>query len=580
MLENGQFWRNRELREHVAVMDEKIAPSIVLKNSTYLNVFTNKWVDAHIWIYQDRIIYVGDKLPKKTDATEIIDCTGQYLVPGYIEPHAHPFYLYNPEEFAYHSANYGTTTLINDNNQIITLFNKQQGFEFVKDFDRLPISMFWWARYDSQSMMHMEDDVFNLSDILSWIDHPSVIQGGELTSWPQLLAGDDRLLYWIQETKKRKKRIEGHFPGASELTLTKMKLLGASGDHEAMTSAEVIKRLELGYHVTLRQSSIRSDLESLLSGLLAQGITNFDQMMYTTDGSSPSTIQSGLINQCIQIALGQDIPLIDAYKMATYNAAKYYGLDDLLGSIAPGRLAHINILYEKDDPHPLSVMAKGKWIKRDGVVMDKPRKIDWKKYNIEKAQFDFDLDEEDLQFSIPVGLKLENDVIMKPYAVDTDITSGNLPPDTGDAFLLLVDREGRWRVNSIIHGFTEKLGALCSSYTATNDIILIGKKKSDMLIAWKRMKEIGGGIVLVHQGEVLFELPLHLSGLMYDGNMEDLMDKEIHLSRILKEAGYAYSWPIHNLLLLTSTHLPYIRVTQLGLVDVMKRKVIVPANMR
>lgn len=580
MLENGQFWRNKALREHVAVVDGKIAPTIVLKNSTYLNVFTSNWIDAHIWIYQDRIIYVGDALPTNNESTEIIDCTGQYIVPGYIESHAHPFYLYNPEEFAYHCAEYGTTTLINDNNQMISLFNKQNSFQLIKDFDRLPVSMFWWARYDSQSMMHMEEDVFNLSDILAWIDHPSVMQGGELTSWPQLLSGDDRLLYWIQETKKRKKRVEGHFPGASEWTLTKMKLLGASGDHEMMTSEEAIKRLELGYHITLRQSSIRPDLKRLLSGIIAKGITNFDQMMYTTDGSAPSTIKKGLINQCIQIALDEGVPLVDAYKMATYNVAKYYGKDDLLGSIAPGRLAHINILYEKDDPHPLSVLAKGEWIKRDGVSVPRTKKIDWEKYGIEKANFDFDLDEEDLQFSIPVGLKLENDVIMKPYAVNADITAGDLPEDTKDAFLLLIDREGKWRVNSVIHGFTEKLGALCSSYTATNDIILIGKQKKDMLIAWKRMKEIGGGIVLVHNGDILFELPLNLTGVMYDGNMEDLIDKEIQLSRILIEAGYAYHWPIHNLLLLTSTHLPYIRVTQLGLVDVMKRKVIVPANMR
>src|SRR5699024_6276476 len=97
---------------------------------------------------------------------------------------------------------------------------------------------------------------------------------------------------------------------------------------------------------------------------------------------------------------------------------------------------------------------------------------------------------------------------------------------------------------------------------------------------WKRMKEIGGGIVLVHNGDILFELPLSLTGVMYDGNMEDLIDKEIQLSRILIEAGYAYHWPIHNLLLLTSTNLLYRHVTELGLVEVMKSKVIVPANMR
>src|SRR5699024_6509295 len=172
-----------------------------------------------------------------------------------------------------------------------------------------------------------------------------------------------------------------------------MKLLGASGDHEMMTSEEAIKRLELGYHITLKQSSIRPDLKRLLGGILAKGIINFDHMMYTTDRSAQSTIKKELINQCIQIAIDEDVPLVDADQMARYKGAKAYGRDDLLVSIATGRLAHINILYEKDDPHPLSVLAKGEWIKRDGVSVSRTQKIDWEKYGIEKANFDFDLDE-------------------------------------------------------------------------------------------------------------------------------------------------------------------------------------------
>src|SRR5690625_675277 len=128
MLEQGQFWRNRDLRAHVAVVDEKIAPTIILKNGTYLNVFTKKWLRANIWIYKERIIYVGNKMPDTTENTEVIDCTGQYLVPGYIEPHAHPFQLYNPEEIALHGAKFGTTTFINDNIRLLSLFDKKKAF--------------------------------------------------------------------------------------------------------------------------------------------------------------------------------------------------------------------------------------------------------------------------------------------------------------------------------------------------------------------------------------------------------------------------------------------------------------------
>src|SRR5699024_998660 len=223
MLEQGQFWRNRELREHVAVVENKIAPTIVFENCTYLNVYTKKWMQGNVWIYKDRIVYVGDRMPEKTNGTEIMECTGQYIVPGYIEPHSHPFQIYNPEEFARHVAKFGTTTLINDNLRLLSLLDKNQAFSLIQDFHNLPMSMYWWGRYDAQSMLRDNEENFNTKDILSWINHPSVIQGGELTSWPQLLAGDDRLLYWIQETKKLRKRVEGHFPGASKDTLARLK---------------------------------------------------------------------------------------------------------------------------------------------------------------------------------------------------------------------------------------------------------------------------------------------------------------------------------------------------------------------
>src|SRR5690625_2570188 len=160
MLEQGQFWRNRELREHVAVVENKTAPTILLTNCTYLNVFTKRWLPANIWIYKDRIVYVGDQLPERTDNTEIIDCTGQYLVPGYIEPHAHPFMLYNPEALALHAAKFGTTTMINDNIRLLSLFDKKKAFAVMEDFHHLAVSMFWWGRYDAQSMLQDDEQSY------------------------------------------------------------------------------------------------------------------------------------------------------------------------------------------------------------------------------------------------------------------------------------------------------------------------------------------------------------------------------------------------------------------------------------
>src|SRR5699024_12883482 len=97
--------------------------------------------------------------------------------------------------------------------------------------------------------------------------------------------------------------------------------------------------------------------------------------------------------------------------------------------------------------------------------------------------------------------------------------------------------------------------------------------------AMERMKEIGGGIVIVHEGEILMELPLHLHGQMYNGTMAELIEWEMSCIQLLKEARYQFEDPVFNLLFLSSTHLHYIRISPMVFIDMMKRVIIVPSNM-
>ncbi|GAB2547433.1 adenine deaminase C-terminal domain-containing protein [Gracilibacillus alcaliphilus] len=573
-------WRNKEIRRQVAVIDEKEKPTLILQNAYYLNVFLRKWVEAHIWIYQDRIVYVGANLPKSLAGVEVVDCSGKYIVPGYIEPHAHPFQLYNPYELAMHAGQTGTTTLMNDNLPWLYLIGREKAFSLIEDFMKLPVSMYWWARFDSQSEINEEQEIFNDVDIHEWLQHEAVVQGGELTAWPQVMKDDDRILYWMQEAKRLRKPVEGHFPGASEKTLVKLKLLGVSSDHEALSGEEAYRRIMMGYRVGLRNSSIRPDLKRILTELQEMGLDSYDFLTLTTDGSTPSFYENGLINQCIQIAIDSGVPIIEAYMMGTYNAAEQFHLEERLGGIAPGRTAHINILTTPDNATPESVIAKGKWLKRDGELVNQHKVINWEKYGLTKLKLDWNLQESDLQFSMPLGLKMTNDVIMKPYPISIDANTEEISDRTDETFLMLMDREGEWRVNTMIKGFTETLGGLASSYSLTGDIVLIGKSKSDLMLAFARMKEIGGGIVLVHRGKIIFELPLQIAGMMYQGEMSTLIEGDKKLRRILIEHGYQYQDPPYGLLFLSSMHLPFVRITPKGIVDVKKREVIFPAIMR
>lgn len=581
MLDQRYRWKNKQLREHVEVLDGKRAPHILLTNTTYLNQVLRKWMPANIWIYDDRIVYVGDQLPERTKNCEVVDCTGQVLVPGYIEPHAHPFQLYNPHSLSKYAASFGTTTLINDNLVLLLQLDEKKAFTLLKELRSLPSSLYWWMRFDSQTELNDEEQYISHSAVKSWLEHDTVLQGGELTGWPRLLDGDDMMLHWMQETKRMRKKIEGHFPGASEKTLAKMMLFGTDSDHEAMTGEEVMNRLLQGYYVSLRHSSIRPDLAKLLQDIHDLSIDQYDHFFFTTDGSPPSFYEQGFIDLLIKIAMESGVPTIDAYNMATINIARYYNMDYLHGNIATGRVANINFLSDASNPAPVSVLAKGKWVKRDGVAINDEPVFNWADFDFEPLQLDWDINSsEDFEFSMPFGIEMMNNVITKPYSITSDVGAEELPTGTDECFFMLIDRNGKWRINTMLKGFADRVGGLASSYTMSGDIILIGKSKKDMIVAFKHMKKIGGGLVLAEKGQVIGEVPLPLRGVMSDKCLPELIQEENKLKALLQERGYQFEDPIYTIQFFTATHLPYIRLTQRGVYDVMNKTILFPTIMR
>ncbi|MDQ0215572.1 adenine deaminase [Oikeobacillus pervagus] len=579
MLAQRYRWKSKQLRTHVSVLDGDVFPTLVLKNARFLHSVLKKWMTANIWIYQDRIIYVGDQMPKKVSG-EIMDCEPYTLVPGYIEPHVHPFQLYNPQTLAEYAAQTGTTTVINDNLMLFLLLEKKKAFSLLNELKDIPATMYWWCRFDSQTELVDEENIFSNSEVKSWLEHEAVIQGGELTGWPKLLNGDDMMLHWIQEAKRLRKKVEGHFPGASEKTLTKMTLLGVDADHEALNGEDVYKRLMQGYMVSLRNSSIRPDLEVLLKDMKEMGIDQYDMMMFNTDGSTPSFYEKGVLDWMIQKAIEHEIPVIDAYHMASYNVAKYYGIDHLHGVIAPGRVANINFLKDEMNPSPVAVLSKGQWVRKESQEIKQNISIQWGNFGMGPLHLDWELTADDLQFSMPFGIKLMNSVITKPYSIEKDITVEDLGNHDDESFLVLLDRHGKWRINSTIKGFATNVQGLASSFSNTGDIILIGKCKKEMKHAFDRLKEIGGGIVLCEKNEVIHEIPLHVAGLMSDKPMVELIEEEKKMKELIMGRGFRFSDPIYTLLFLSSTHLPYIRITPKGMYDVMKKTILFPTIMR
>jgi adenine deaminase len=571
-------WKIKDIREQVSVIDGHTAPTIVLTNTTYLHSIFKKWITANIWIKDDRIVYVGNEMPKNLEGTEIVDLAGKKVVPSYIEPHVHPFQLYNPVSFANFSAQTGTTTFISDNSQFMLLNNKKKSFEILENLSRLPFSFYWWARFDSQTEREDEGKIFSNKKVLEWLNHPDVLVGGELTAWPRLMRGDDLMLSWLQKANQLNKKVEGHLPGSSERTLARMLLFGVDSDHEAMTADEVELRLMQGYAVTLRYSSIRPDLPQILKDLVERGHDVFDHLMMTTDGSTPSFHLDGVMDKCVRAALEAGVPPIAAYQMAAYNVAKYYNMTNVHGMIATGRFANLNILQDEFSPTPLSVLSKGVWLKRDGEKVKDLEDVSFEAFN--KFTLDLTLTDDDFQFSSPIGIEMVNDVITKPYSVTATYTGNDIEKGLEESYLVVINRQGNWRINTILRGFDTSIEGFASSYSNAGDIILIGKSIKAMKQAFTKLKEMNGGIVLVENNEVVAQITLPVGGFISDIPMEQIIEQELALKQAVKERGYKHSDVIYTLLFLQSTHLPYIRITQVGLFDVLKNKVLLPSVMR
>ncbi|WP_399630670.1 adenine deaminase C-terminal domain-containing protein [Sporosarcina sp. SG10008] len=572
------MWEPKEIKDQLHMIDGKKAPDLIITNAEYLHSIYKKWVTGIIWIAGDRIVYAGKEMPVMTEGAEIFDATGKKIVPGYIEPHVHPFQLYNPRTFADYASRLGTTTFISDNLILFMSLDNETSFGLLDELNKLPFSFYWWARFDSQTILQKEAELFNLASIKEWIERPEVLVGGELTGWPRLMTGEPNMVASVNAAKIGGKKIEGHFPGASERTLARMRLLGTDGDHEAMTIEEVEARLLHGYGVTLRYSSIRPDLPHLLKDIVAKELNVFDHLMMTTDGSTPSFHLDGVMDKCIRAALEAGVPPIDAYQMASYNVARYYDMTDLHGFIATGRFATLNILEDEYNPVPTDVLSKGKWLKRENESTEPFPTIDWS--FVEAFAPNFELDESDFIFDNLVGIEMLNDVITKPYNVTIDTKVDKLADDHDESFLMLLDRNGKWHVNTIIKGFATGIQGFASSYSNTGDIILIGKDKKEMHNAFKEIKRIGGGMVLSENGGIVATLPLAIGGGLSAEPVQKLIEQEIELKKALADRGYTKGDAVYTLLFLQSTHLPYIRITQMGLYDVMKKEMIVPVTGR
>ena len=82
--------------------------------------------------------------------------------------------------------------------------------------------------------------------------------------------------------------------------------------------------------------------------------------MFCTDDKHLEDIEKdGHINYCVRKAIALGVPEVRAYKMASWNAARFYGLKDT-GAVGPGYRADLLIIDNLKEAVPSMVLKDGR----------------------------------------------------------------------------------------------------------------------------------------------------------------------------------------------------------------------------
>lgn len=546
----------------LAVSRGEAPPDLVVEGARVADVYTGTWLEANLEVAEGRIAYLGPRAPLLGPSTQRVAAQGLYLVPGYIEPHAHPWVLYNPLSLLEALVPQGVTALVYDD----LLFRNRLGAEGTLSAIqqlralRLPARVFFATRLAPQSLFLEGEEGFPL-EALPLLEDPSVALTAEITRWPRVVAGEEELLSGILQAHRAGRRAEAHGAGASYSKLVALAAAGLDADHEALTAEEILDRLRLGFWTMLRHSSLRPDLPTLLENL---PLPSSPRLMLTTDGAAPSFYVKEGFPGLLKRASSWSGPL-QALRLATLNPATFLALDGFLGGIAPGRLADFLLLEAPDAFAPLAVYVGGQLVAQEGRLLEALPPLPWKYPPLTFAQAPFGDPTRYLLGEAPI-LRLENAVITRPASGSSEAIA---------AFLL--DPRGRWRVGAWIEAFLPGLEGFATTFTAAMGLLVLGKDPKAMALAAETVAKMQGGFAWTKGDQVIWAEPLPLWGYMVNGPFTQAVAVEERLWKLAAEVGYPHGDILYSLLFLTCDFLPDLRLTPRGVWEVKKgRAVSVP----
>ncbi len=566
-----QRLEREELTRVLAVARGDRRADLLLTNVKLLDLVCGEVLDTRIAICGQTIAGVG---PDYDRAERVWDLDGLTAVPGFIDGHLHvESSLMHPFEFERLTLPLGTTAAICDPHEITNVMGDTGYSWFLRCAELMDQHLFVQTSSCVPALPGFETNggEFKLENMARYRGHPNVLGLAEMMNFPGVVNGDEEVLDKIDAYEGM--NLDGHCPMVTGKWLNAYIAAGIQNCHETITPEEGREKLQKGMALIIREGSVAKNLRTL-AGLVTE--YNSPQCFLCTDDRNPYEIfNEGHINYMLKVLIGElGMPLHVAYRLATFSAAKHFGLKRL-GLIAPGRRADIVLLNDPETVDIAEVLIGGRKVSELDLAAHTERKLERSRpprgNTIKRAP----LSAADFDYALSPG---RYNVI---EVVHNEIITHHLKPHyDGERFdqddivrIVNVERygEGRAPALGLVRGTGLKRGAIASSVAHdSHNLMAIGADGDEMAFALNTLIEAGGGFCAVEGGRVKGLLPLPIAGLLSLEPAEAIAADVTRLKAACKELGVVLDEPFLQMAFLALPVIPSLKITDRGLVDVTK----------
>lgn len=574
----------------------KIPCDLLIKNAQIVNVFTGEIYYGNVGVYNGFIAHIEcdpDNLKRNENqliGKTIVDANGEYLIPGLIDAHEHiESTMMTPRNLAQAVILHGTTTIITDPHEIANVCGLD-GVNYMHECSEdLPMRQYILIPSCVPSVPNLENSgaIFTVNEVNELLKLNRVIGLAEVMDFLGVINGEERISDIIDAVEKRDLFIEGHAPSLSGRELSAYLCGGPVSDHESTTSQESRDKIRAGMYVDARESSITKNVEEVVNGM--KNFRYFESLtLCTDDRESEDILNKGHMNDVVRKAIKCGMDPIDAIKCASINIAKEIGVKNL-GAIAPGYVADMIITSSLEELKPSKVFFEGKLVAENGSLTVE---IDHKDFPLENKNTVFveNLNVDDFKISAPIkDGKIKTTVIKynKLNTLDTDFSYEEIPVKNGFLdishdpdlkYVIIINRHENHNTKAfgIVRNFGTNEGAVGSTVSHDcHNLTIVYDKIENAYAVFQDIVNMKGGISCSLNGKVQEHLQLPIAGLMSKKPCNLLAEESTRMKNALRKLGLGkLENPLLRIATLALPVIPNVKMSDLGIVDVLNKKIV------